>query len=122
MKLSLETSHSTYQIQHYDAHSVTINEKVYSQNLILMPEYLAPWSAVSFATLQVTDFELLVALHPQVVLLGTGLQHRFPSPHLLAPLINQQISIEVMTTAAVCRTYTILTGDGRVVAAALLFE
>jgi uncharacterized protein len=40
----------------------------------------------------------------------------------LAPLINEGIGVEVMTTPAACRTYMILLLEGRNVAMALLFE
>ncbi|MDM8558610.1 Mth938-like domain-containing protein [Candidatus Parabeggiatoa sp. HSG14] len=122
MKLHLESSDGTYQIQSVDLHSVTINEKAYSQNLIVMPEYLAGWAVEDFDKLEVAHFEQLCALEPEVVLLGTGTKIRFPATELLAPLINAGIGVEVMDTRAVCRTYVILTTEGRKVAAALLFE
>lgn len=122
MKLSLEMIECSYQIRYYDSQGVTINDKVYTHSLILMPEYLAPWSVERFDQLEEKHFEQLCVLHPQLVLLGTGDTHRFPPTHLLVPLINQKIGVEVMSTAAACRTYSALTAEGRVVAAALLFK
>ncbi len=122
MKLHLETSVGTYQIQSVDSQSVTINNVVYTHSLILMPEHLEEWAVDSFDQLQVTHIEQILNLHPDLVLLGTGSRQRFTAPAVLAPLINARIGIEVMDTAAACRTYTILMGDGRVVAAALLFQ
>ena len=46
----------------------------------------------------------------------------FPSPALLRPLIEARIGYEVMDVAAACRTYNLLTSEGRKVAAALLFD
>jgi uncharacterized protein len=37
-------------------------------------------------------------------------------------LIDKRIGIETMDTAAACRTYNVLLGEGRAVLAALLFE
>jgi uncharacterized protein len=122
MKLHLESSDGTYQIQRVDSDSVTINEKVYSQNIIVMPEYLAEWTVKSFDELEIEHLEQLCALKPEVVLFGTGATIRFPATELLAPLINAGIGVEVMDTRAACRTYTILTAEGRKVAAALLFQ
>ena len=120
MKLHLDQGDSTYRIQHIDSHSITINQKVYSHSIIVMPEYLSDWEVESFERLKAAHFETICALRPEVVLLGTGHLIRFPAPDLLAPLYNEGIGVEVMDTQAACRTYTILMAEGRGVAAALL--
>ncbi len=122
MKFDLDLGEGTYQIQRYDSHSVTINQKVYTQSLILMPEYLSDWKVESFEMLEQADFQPLQALRPELVLLGTGQKIRFPTPELLVPLIHEGIGVEVMDTQAACRTYMILMAEGRAVAAALLFK
>ncbi len=123
MKLELDlNSNNTYQIQRFDLESVTINDKVYLNNIIIMPDYLNEWAVDSFDGLDVTHFEQLRAVNPEVVLLGTGNNIRFPSNELLIPLINAGIGVEVMDTAAAIRTYMVLSAEGRKVAAALLFK
>jgi uncharacterized protein len=57
---------------------------------------------------------------PEIVLLGTGPRLRFPSPAVYASLLKARIGVEVMDTAAACRTYNILAAEGRRVAAALM--
>ena len=57
---------------------------------------------------------------PEVVLLGTGARQVFPSPGLLAPLTRAGIGVEVMSTSAACRTWNILSAEGRKVVALLL--
>ena len=47
---------------------------------------------------------------------------RFAAPALLRSLIERRIGIETMDTAAACRTYNVLAGEGRAVVAALLLE
>jgi len=54
------------------------------------------------------------------VLLGTGSRQRFPRPALYVALTRARIGVEVMDTAAACRTYNILTAEGRRVVAAVL--
>jgi uncharacterized protein len=54
--------------------------------------------------------------------LGTGAKHRFIHPRLTAPLTGIEVSVECMDTAAACRTYNILMGEGRNVATALIVE
>jgi uncharacterized protein len=121
MKLHLQLNESGYQIQRVDSQSVMINNKVYSQNLILMPDYLSDWEVDCFESLEVAHFQQLCALKPELVLLGTGEKIHFPATQLLVPLINEGIGIEVMDTSSACRTYTILMAEGRKVLAALLF-
>jgi len=122
MKFDLDLGDGTYQIQRVDSHSVTINEKVYTHSIILMPEYLGDWKVESFEMLVQADFQPLLALRPELVLLGTGQKIRFPAAELLVPLAREGIGVEVMGTQAACRTYMILMAEGRAVAAALLFE
>jgi len=44
------------------------------------------------------------------------------NPALTRALIEKQIGIETMDTAAACRTYNVLANEGRVVACALLMR
>jgi uncharacterized protein len=64
----------------------------------------------------------LAGFRGDVLVLGTGARQRFPSPQLLRPLVEAGIGIEIMDTPAACRTYNILVGEGRAVAAALIVE
>jgi len=59
-------------------------------------------------------------MKPELVLIGTGAKFEFPEPARLAPLRSAGIGVEVMDTAAACRTYNILLGEGRGVVAALI--
>ncbi|EDN71853.1 MAG: Mth938-like domain-containing protein [Candidatus Parabeggiatoa sp.] len=123
MKLHLDLSDdSHYQIQRVDSQSVTINEKVYSHNIIVQPNSISDWDVENFDTLEVAHFQQLCALRPELVLLGTGQKIHFPATELLVPLINEGIGVEVMDTPSACRTYTILMAEGRKVLAALLIS
>lgn len=97
-----------------------VNGARYATNLIVLPERVLAWRAVSFAALAPEDFDLLLAHSPEIVLLGTGERQRFPAPPLLRPLVEARIGVEVMDLAAACRTFNILVAEDRRVAAALL--
>lgn len=122
MKLHFDSLDARYSIQRYDAGVITINERAYTNNLILSPNYLSDWEVESFDKLTTAHFERLRALKPELVILGTGDTLRFPDPALTAPLINENIGVEVMDLAAACRTYNILIGEGRTVVAGMLFK
>ena len=93
-------------------------------SLIILPDQIVPdWTAVGgFAALNEAAFATLAKLDCVVVLIGTGNRQRFPSPTLLRPLIDARMGFEIMDTPAACRTYNILMGENRNVAAALMFD
>ena len=62
----------------------------------------------------------LRAHDPEVVIIGTGARHVFLPQELIAPLVRAGIGVEVMSTSAACRTWNILSAEGRRIAALLL--
>lgn len=78
------------------------------------------WSVSEVSNATEAEFELLVKFQAEVVILGTGANHVFPSQEISKPLIKAGIGLEVMNTPAACRTYNALVSDGRKVLAALI--
>jgi uncharacterized protein len=62
----------------------------------------------------------VLALQPELVLIGTGETLRFPAVEHYACLIQQNIGVEIMDSTAACRTYNILLGEGRNVVAGII--
>lgn len=123
MKLNQNSQSEQYSIRAYTDSSVTVNEAIYTQPLVVTAEkLLSDWSAPCFAELDSIHLHELKDLDMEILLLGTGVQQRFPPPRLLVELQDHGIGIEVMTTAAACRTYNILIAEGRAVAAGLFIE
>ena len=121
MKLHLTTAENNNLITGYGESFIEINKRPYQQALIVMANQLIlDWNASSFEDLTAAHFDEIATLKPEVVLLGTGLTHRFLHPKIAKNLTEKGIPIECMTTAAACRTYNILMSEGRFVAAALL--
>lgn len=54
------------------------------------------------------------------LLIGTGARQVLASPSLLAVFREAGIALETMDTGAACRTFNVLLGEGRPVAAALI--
>ena len=105
----------------YGAGHVMINHARYERSLIVLPDrVIENWNANAFDDITGEHFDFVLSLQPEMVLFGTGAQLRFPHPRLTLSLIQAGIGVEVMDTAAACRTYNILTAEGRRVAAALL--
>ncbi len=80
------------------------------------------WAPERIDQLQAAHFEPVLALRPELVIFGSGARHRFIAPSLVRGLIEQGIGVEMMDTAAACRTYNILASEGRTVLAALLLD
>lgn len=121
MKLTLDTPVATYVIWFYGPGQVVVDHKTYTSTLVIMPDVLiTDWPPQHFEDLAAAHFEDLAQYSPDVVLLGTGGQLRFPSHDLLFPLEKRGIGVEVMNTGAACRTYNLLVAEQRQVAAILL--
>ncbi|MCM8610568.1 Mth938-like domain-containing protein [Accumulibacter sp.] len=121
MKLQNTRTENLNTFTAYGDDHVVVNGIRHSCNLAVLPDRLLPeWTLASFETLSIADFELLAGLDADIVLLGTGKRLRFPRPELLLPLVRAQRGLEVMDLAAACRTYNVLVGEGRRVAAGLL--
>jgi len=120
MRLSLETG-SANRIRSYTPGHLVVNEEVIEHSAVIMPEQIVhDWPPRHFEDLSEAHMELVAAHEPEVILLGTGDAQHFPDRSLLTSLLRRGIGIEVMDTAAACRTYNILMAEDRRVAAALL--
>lgn len=121
MRLSLNSNGVANTIRAYRENCITVNDQDIRQSLIVTPEQLIiDWPPQNFEQLHVDHFQLIVELQPEIVLLGTGKCQRFPEPTLIRPLLVRNVGLEVMDTAAACRTYNIVVAEGRQVVAALL--
>lgn len=100
---------------------VVSGEKHQGSAMICSETGLEPWACQSVSQLSETDFENLAQMDVEIVLYGSGERLVFPPPALIKSLIKKGIGLETMDTAAACRTFNVLAGEGRKVAAALLF-
>jgi len=125
MKIQLETSEQNL-ISHYGPGSISVNGTEYTNNILITANTIfADWFSGDLSSLAVDHFAPLwsddiVGEHPEIVLLGTGTQHTFPDMSLLVELKKRKLAVEVMNTRAACRTYSVLVGEHRPVAAALI--
>lgn len=123
MKLYADTNSTLHTVTAYGVDYVAINGRTLQRSLLLLPDRLEEdWGPDDFPSLEARHLVRLAELAVDVVLLGTGQKQRFPSPSLLRPLIEAGCPVEVMDTAAACRTYNILAAEGRTVVAALIIE
>jgi len=62
----------------------------------------------------------ILQVQPEILLLGCGNTRIGMPANQLTPLLARNIGVEIMDTAAACRTYNILAAENRKVAAILL--
>ncbi len=122
MKFQREAS-SEFAISGYTADSVSVAGVAHRTSLrVSHHAAAAPWSVATFAEITATTIAEATQVQPEIVIIGTGKKLRFPPPDTLASLRDARIGFEVMDTPAACRTYNVLLGEGRQVAALLLIE
>jgi uncharacterized protein len=123
MKLHADNPAALNTVTAYGPGWIEINRVRHEGAVLVMPEgEVLAWRPQSFETLEPGDFDGLLEREPEMVLLGTGGQQRFPHPRLSAGLAAARVGLDVMNTHAACRTYNILAAEGRRVLAALLPE
>jgi uncharacterized protein len=120
MKLTDETQAGTNFIRAYEPGEIRIVERVVRSNCIVTADSLLDWPVQSIAQLKAADLEPLLALKPEIVILGSGATQVFPDPSIMGALLSRGIGCEVMNTGAACRTYNVLVSEDRKVAAALV--
>ncbi|HUO82109.1 MAG TPA: Mth938-like domain-containing protein [Gammaproteobacteria bacterium] len=123
MKFTLESDRSVNLVRAYAPGRIKVGGREYASSVILTPERIIPdWTPAVIADLTAAHLDEVLAVEPDIVLLGTGARLRFPAPELLAGVLGRGIGIECMDTRAACRTYNVLVHEGRRVAAALLIS
>ncbi len=90
--------------------------------VLLTPEAVHAWAAPELDALTEADLAPLLAASPtpEFILFGTGPALRRPPSALVAALDAQGIGVEAMDSRAAARTWGLLRGEGRWIAAALL--
>jgi len=107
-------------VRAYAAGELRINEAVFTTPVIVSPSVIAPGpAAASAAELAAIHASGLLALEPELVLLGTGTRQTFPAAEFGAVFLRAGIGFEVMSTGAACRTFNVLASEQRRVVALL---
>ena len=121
MKFTLDRPGTLHVVRGYAPGRLLIGEREFCRSVIVTAgSLIEDWRPQHIGELTAADLEPALALGPQVLLLGSGARQVFPPPELLARLYAARIGFEVMDTGAACRTYNVLVGEGRDVAAALI--
>ncbi|HEY6927150.1 MAG TPA: Mth938-like domain-containing protein [Steroidobacteraceae bacterium] len=123
MKFTLEGGSRANLIRGYSLQEIRIGDQHLRASCIVSADSLiTDWEPASFAELQPQHLERILALQPDVVLLGSGPTQRFPPASIRAALTARGVGLEVMDLGAACRTFNILVQEERRVAAGLFLS
>ncbi len=107
-------------IRRVSSGAIVIGSQTYEAPIALTPEGLvdaSPPSAIE--DLEEAHFDALLSTDPEMIILGTGASNVFPPRELTFAMARKGIGLEVMDTPAAARTFNVLAGEGRRLAALL---
>lgn len=110
-------------IQSYTDTQITVNNIQYSNSLIISRETIVPnWNVQSLFDLNDTDLLPLLALRPEIIIIGHNQKSVQVPMVILQALAKQRIGIECMSIGAASRTFNVLLGEQRAVVSGILFS
>ena len=123
MQLDYDRPDYSYVLRAADGASALVNERTLERSFVIAPDELVEdWPVSEASALTAADLDPVLALQPEVVVLGTGPRQVFPPASVMAACLSRGIGIEVMANQAAARTFHVLAGEGRKVVAALVLE
>jgi len=120
MQIILDNSNSKHHLTHYKVGQFTVDGQILTHSILINKDVCKLWAPQSFSELKAADLNAIVDLEPEVILLGTGEKQIFAKGELYQAIINLKIAVEIMDTAAACRTLQVLQAENRRVSAALI--
>ncbi|MFV0297727.1 MAG: Mth938-like domain-containing protein [Hyphomicrobiaceae bacterium] len=91
-------------------------------SIICLPNAIEAWTAVTMAEVTPDSLRTILTFGGvlDLVMLGTGAEHIWPSEEVREAFREAGIGLDIMSTGAAARTWNILIAEGRPVAAAML--
>jgi len=121
MKFAQDAQDEGYVITAYGENDVAINGKTFSSSLIITRSQLDEnWNLSNIDALEPEHIDQILALNPELIIIGTGKKLIFPAVAIYSNIIKKGIGVDFMDTQAACRTYNILMSEGRDVVAGLI--
>lgn len=121
MQFTLDQHPTANLVTYIGPDGIRIGQQRITRSFILSAtEVISDWPVYTAEALDREALAPALALGPEILILGTGERAWFPAAVLYAELASHGIGLEVMDTAAACRTYNVLVNEDRPVVAALI--
>lgn len=111
---------ATLAIRSVSASQIRIGDDVFERTVALKADAVIDhWPCKDVTELLESDFSRLLDHGTELIILGTGATNIFPPRELVFAMARRGIGFECMDTRAAARTFNVLAGEGRRVAAVL---
>lgn len=119
MKLEFDQHTTVLSISAYSKQGITLGGRLLTEPFVVTGnDILLDILPNSLAAIGARHIEQLTALEPGLIIIGTGEQQTFIDAFVLMPALEANIGIEVMSTAAACRSFNVLVAENRAVVGA----
>jgi uncharacterized protein len=121
MRFTQDSSSAANLIRAYASGELRVNDNVYRSAIIVSASTIQASPDIrGVEDLARLDPSRILALDPELILLGTGPRQIFPAASFRAQFLSAGIGLEVMDTGAACRTFNVLVAEQRRVVALLM--
>ena len=121
MQLTLENAEHRYVLRGANGSVAIVNDLRLTCSFIVSTEALVDdWPVSAVGELTPELLQPLLALSPDVVVIGSGERQAFAPAATQAACLQAGVGFEVMSNEAAARTFAVLAGEGRRVAAGFI--
>jgi len=114
MLLTEHGNEAQFFVRRADPAAVTVIDRTLHRSVLLSADQaIEDFPARLVGDIDAAAIDRILALRPEVVLLGTGARAVFPAQSVLAAFLKRGIGLETMDNAAAARTFNVLVGEGR---------
>ena len=109
-------------VQSYGNGGFKVSGTQYRGSILVLPDETMSWSVENVPELTLPKLQPIIEAEPriEILIIGCGSSFSMLPLTLREVMRSKQIGVESMDTGAACRTYNVLAGEGRRVAAALV--
>lgn len=120
MSLMEHRAEGMHRVRWVRADAIAVDGAERNASFLLAPDAIVEWAPAQLSAVDEAAVAAVLALQPELVLLGTGLVQKMPPPALLGAFLARGVGLEAMDNAAAGRTFNLLAAEGRRVVAAFL--
>jgi len=114
MQLTQQTPGEVLHVRKLTEAGIHVGETVLEASFVLTRDRLIEdWPVRTPTDLDPAIADELLALEPEVILIGTGDRLVFPAGEFQYQALRQGVGVEVMDNAAACRTFNVLVAEDR---------
>ncbi len=116
MKLDFDQHTINLSITAYSEDGITLGGRMLTAPFVVSGNDILPDLVPnSVSAIEPTHIERIMQLEPSLVIIGTGSKQTFLDARVLKPALDANVGIEVMGTAAACRSFNVLVAENRAV-------